>query len=285
MTREVFICSIKEAQVYVDTDLRFYSPLQLEDLTMAKVSGSPSAELYEIVTKSFKLTKLEITRLVDNSPISTNVLLALLECITDRSAKSGSIIHPAMSDAFLSSQEPFSVFKAEHFTRDFILFPIYLSGIKHWTMLFIQPKTLSLTYVDPLTLLHGQEQFVLDRMKLATSKIPKLKSKSWEYVPVKHSIQEDDYNCGLVVAHVAKELLQGTKGVVMDPDILAMSRLEFYDQDLMTRSLPRSGFCSECGQLSASSDLIVCICCLRHFHSRCAKLSASTRKFVCVACR
>ena len=201
MACQLFRCSIAEAQRFATMDFRFYTPMQLPEYTMDRVKNMPVADLWDIVTDKFKLTTLEVTRLLDNSPISSSVLLAILDVIVDESSKSGAVMHPMLSDSFFFDREPYSIFTPAHFKKEFVFFPLFISDIKHWPLLYFEPANCSFTYVDPLHCPHSKESLILSRLLLATSKLPSLKSVSWRHIPLNHSVQEDDFSCGIFVAY------------------------------------------------------------------------------------
>ena len=98
-----------------------------------------------------------------------------------------------------------------------MLGPVFKNN-NHWTLLFVNVKTLQVFYIDPFGALDYEVERVLMNWTKFCSKRAGLKKLKWMSSKTQHIIQSDQSSCGVLVSYFCQSMMEDGTGSLNDPE-------------------------------------------------------------------
>lgn len=144
-------------------------------------------------------------------------------------------------------------------------------------MVFINVKTMEFTFIDPYGTKNDLFEKIYQNWIYFCSKRSDLRNFNWKKKHISHSLQTDNFNCGLFVCVFGERLLNQNENLFFDTSPKNLNRLRSEINDIFLKNSNKiDSFCYLCTDNKFSRlQTINCDICQRVFHVNCF-----TKKFI-----
>ena len=191
----------------VDTQVETQQPMEIIEVS----TSSNEPRNIEILSKisDIELLESDLKTIEGNNRLNDSVILAFMKSF--KKVKNVFVLPTPLTHQIVTTGKLEKIMRKNLSHFDYIAGPLFISSQEHWCLLFVSVISSEITYINPLGTAKTDCDNILNNWKLFVKSRVGLKDKDWKITRYSqdHSLQQDNFSCGVFVCYFYDKLING----------------------------------------------------------------------------